>query len=153
MATFWVRDLLFGVPVDQVQEVLHDQPETRVPLAPAGIRGVMNLRGRIITGIDLPQLLGERACAGGTNVIVRWEDEWVSLRADRIGEVIELDGAAPSGRREQLRDRARALVKEVYEWQQQLVLLLDTNAVVEMAWSEPADDRATPGRSRKSGEV
>lgn len=139
LATFWVNELLFGIPVERVREVLRDQPETRIPLAPPAVRGVMNLRGQIVTGIDLPMLLGEPASERGINVIVQWEDESVSLRANRIGDVIGVETSA-TGRREDLTGRARALVEEVYEWRDRLVLVLDTKAAVERAWSEaPAE--------------
>ena len=63
LCTFRLDDLSFGVPVEQVQEVLRCQPMTRVPLAPAVVRGLINLRGQIVTAFDLHRRLGlpERA--------------------------------------------------------------------------------------------
>ncbi|MFN7919540.1 MAG: chemotaxis protein CheW [Bryobacteraceae bacterium] len=135
LATFWAGGHLFGIPVERVQEVLRDQPETKIPLAPQAVRGVMNLRGQIVTGIDLPLLLGDSAEGRGIHVIVQWEDELVSLRANRIGDVVSVEESAPSGRREQLTGRAQALVEEIYEWRDRLVLVLDTQAAVERAWA------------------
>jgi purine-binding chemotaxis protein CheW len=55
--TFQLDQLLFGVPVLDVQEVIRGQEMTRVPLAPAAIRGLINLRGQIVSAIDLRQRL------------------------------------------------------------------------------------------------
>lgn len=132
--TFWCGGHLFGVPVNHVQEVLRDHPKTPVPLAPVAIGGVMNLRGRIVMEVRMNSLLGSEEPDGDASVIVRWEDELAALRVDRVGDVVELNGASPGGCRNEFRGRARELIREVYEWNDRLVLLLDTGAAVEMAW-------------------
>jgi purine-binding chemotaxis protein CheW len=97
--TFWVDGLFFGVDVAGVQEVLRYQPLTAVPSAPEAIQGLINLRGQIVTAVDLRFRLGlppRPAEALPMNVIVRSRGEVVSLLVDDIGDVItalDQDGA------------------------------------------------------------
>ncbi|RNL61049.1 chemotaxis protein CheW [Nocardioides marmoriginsengisoli] len=97
--TFWVDGLFFGVAVSSVQEVLRYQPLTVVPSAPGAIQGLINLRGQIVTAVDLRHRLGLPPRTDGAlpmNVIVRSRGEVVSLLVDDIGDVITPD-AAPHG--------------------------------------------------------
>ena len=90
--TFWVDGLFFGVAVSSVQEVLRYQSLTAVPSAPEAIRGLINLRGQIVTAVDLRCRLGLPPRADGElpmNVIVRSRGEVVSLLVDDIGDVID----------------------------------------------------------------
>lgn len=89
--TFWVDGLFFGVAVAGVQEVLRYQQLTVVPSAPEAIQGLINLRGQIVTAVDLRCRLGLPARAETAlpmNVIVRSRGEVVSLLVDDIGDVI-----------------------------------------------------------------
>lgn len=91
--TFWVDELFFGVAVDEVQEVIRHQPMTRVPRAHDAVSGLINLRGQIVTAVDLRVRLGlpsrdpERL---PMNVIVRSRGEIVSILVDDIGDVIDV---------------------------------------------------------------
>ncbi|HEY9073267.1 MAG TPA: chemotaxis protein CheW, partial [Desulfobaccales bacterium] len=88
-STFVVDHLLFGVEVEKVQEVIRYQEMTRVPLAPPVVKGLINLRGQIVTAIDLRRRLGlrERATADlPMNVVIRHDDGAVSLLVDEIGD-------------------------------------------------------------------
>lgn len=90
--TFWVDDLYFGVAVAEVQEVLRHQPMTPVPRANEAVRGLINLRGQIVTALDLRVRLGLPPRPEGVlpmNVIVRSRGEVVSLLVDDIGDVID----------------------------------------------------------------
>lgn len=90
--TFWVADLFFGVAVDEVQEVLRHQPMTPVPRADEAVTGLINLRGQIVTAVDLRVRLGLPARPAEQvpmNVIVRSRGEVVSLLVDDIGDVID----------------------------------------------------------------
>src|SRR5579863_1463675 len=76
-STFFVADLFFGVDVLRVQEVLRFQEMTRVPQAPGVIEGLINLRGQIVTAIDMRRRLGLAPRAEGQtpmNMLVRTED-------------------------------------------------------------------------------
>jgi purine-binding chemotaxis protein CheW len=93
LCTFMVDDLLFGVEVTQVQEVLRAQPMTRVPLSPKMISGLINLRGQIVTAVDLRACLGLATRIDGEppmNVVIRGSDGGVSLLVDSIGDVLEV---------------------------------------------------------------
>ncbi len=97
--TFWVDGLFFGVEVSGVQEVLRYQPLTVVPSAPEAIQGLINLRGQIVTALDLRCRLGlppRPDDALPMNVIVRSRGEVVSLLVDDIGDVITVD-TSPGG--------------------------------------------------------
>ncbi|MGO4256954.1 chemotaxis protein CheW [Marmoricola sp. RAF53] len=93
--TFWVDGLFFGVAVSEVQEVLRYQQLTAVPSAPEAIQGLINLRGQIVTALDLRCRLGLPARPDDAlpmNVIVRSRGEVVSLLVDDIGDVIDTGG-------------------------------------------------------------
>src|SRR6516164_6364907 len=126
--TFFLDGLRFGVDVQKVQEVVPYQEMTRVPLAPATVCGLLNLRGQIVTGIDLRRRLdlAERpADQLPTNVVLRGEDSPVSFLVDDIGEVLEVagDGETPPVT---LRGKVRDLIEAVYPLDGELLLVMDT---------------------------
>ena len=127
--TFFLNGLYFGVEVTHVQEVLRHQPMTRVPLAPPTVHGLINLRGQILTAIDLrrrldlPVRTGERL---PMNVVVRTADGAVSLLVDEIGDVVEIQEDIFERPPETLRGVARDLVRGVYKLKERLLLILDT---------------------------
>jgi len=93
-STFSVGDRYVGIPVDRVQEVLLAQPLTPVPLAHRDISGLLNLRGQIVTAIDLRALMGlpaRDAGAPSANVIVTTDGGPLSLLVDRLGDVVPVD--------------------------------------------------------------
>jgi purine-binding chemotaxis protein CheW len=86
--------LLFGVELKGVQEVTRSLDMTKVPLAPAVVSGLINLRGQIVTAVDLRRRLELEARPAGMlamNVVVRSEDGSVSLLVDEIGDVVEVE--------------------------------------------------------------
>ena len=88
--TFFLDNHCFGIPVEKVQEVLRYQAMTSVPLAPREVCGLINLRGQIVTVIDLRtrlKLPARKPNSVGTNVIVRTADEVVSFLVDAMGSV------------------------------------------------------------------
>lgn len=131
--TFTLDGLLFGVEVMKVQEVIRYLEMTRVPLAPSVVRGLINLRGQIVTAIDLRRRLGltERpADQSPMNVVIRTDDEAVSLLVDEIGEVREVDESAFERPPETLRGVARELIRGAYKLKDRLLLVLDTEKAV-----------------------
>src|SRR5271156_6567247 len=88
---------LFGIPVLIVHDVLGPQRITRIPLAPPEVAGSLNLRGRIVTAIDvrlrlrLPQKKAD--IGAGMSVVVDMKGELYSLRVDQVGEVLSLPAA------------------------------------------------------------
>lgn len=95
--TFHVADQLLGIPVALVQEVLMGEEILPVPLSPREVRGFLNLRGQIVTAVDLRAVLGlpdREEGAKFMNVVVEHEDELFSLLVDRVGDVVEAGASA-----------------------------------------------------------
>ncbi len=131
--TFFLQDQFFGVPVQQVQEVIRYQEMTRVPLVAAVIRGLINLRGQIVMAIDLRRRFGmvERPASQlPMNVVVRTEDGAVSFLVDEIGDVLEVEEEGFEQPPGTLQGEARELVRGVYKLQDRLMLVLDTERAV-----------------------
>lgn len=127
LCTFTVGDLLFGVRVAQVQEVLRHQPMTRVPLAHGMVSGLINLRGQIVTAIDMRACLGLPPLSGeeqAMNVVTRGTVSNVSLLVDSIGDVIEVPTSSFEQCPTTLPARLRAIVDGVCKLPSQLLLLL-----------------------------
>lgn len=127
--TFQVDQLFLGVDVLQVQEVLKAQQMTPVPLADATVRGLMNLRGQIVTAFDLRRRLGLMDRHDGVpamNVVVRTPDGPVSLLVDEIGDVLALDSDNFESAPETLQGLPRELIRGAYKLDGRLLMVLDT---------------------------
>ncbi len=130
--TFRLADLYIGIEVMRVQEVLRSQGTTPIPLTTSVVGGLMNLRGEIVTTVDLRCRLGLDRAADPTesmNVVIRNADGVISLLVDEIDDVIEVDDetfeAPPATLPEPLRD----LLAGVYKLDGQLLLVLDADRV------------------------
>ncbi len=135
--TFFLDGLFFGVEVENVQEVIRHQSMTRVPLAPTSVAGLINLRGQIVTAVDLRHRLGLKDRLSGTlpmNVVVRSEDGAVSLLVDEIGDVVELAEESHEPPPDTLQGEARQLIRGVYKLQDRLLHALN----LELATRVPA---------------
>ena len=90
LVTFRVAEQWFGVPVLSVQEVLVAQRVARVPLAPAEVTGLLNLRGQIVTAINMHRRLelGYAPAGSPMNVVVRDGEELFALVVDEVGDVV-----------------------------------------------------------------
>jgi purine-binding chemotaxis protein CheW len=133
--TFFLDGLRFGVDVQKVQEVVPYQEMTRVPLAPPTVLGLLNLRGQIVTGIDLRrrlELADRPADSLPMNIVLRSEDNPVSFLVDNIGEVIEVAYGACERPPETLQGRVRELIQGVYPLQDELLLVLDTAKTLDL---------------------
>jgi purine-binding chemotaxis protein CheW len=131
--TFFVDGQCFGVPVQQVQEVIRYQEMTRVPLVPRVIRGLINLRGQIVVAVDLRRRLNAAGRPEGElpmNVVVRTTDGPVSLLVDEIGDVLEVQDETFEAPPETLEAKARELVLGVHKLTGSLMLILDTEKAV-----------------------
>jgi purine-binding chemotaxis protein CheW len=143
--TFFVDGQFFGVPVQQVQEVIRYQEMTRLPLVPRVIRGLINLRGQIVVAIDLRRRLNAPELPEGQlpmNVVVRTADGAVSLLVDEIGDVLEAREETFERPPETLQDASRELVLGVHKLSNQLLLILDTEKAVNGTESEAAKQGA-----------
>jgi purine-binding chemotaxis protein CheW len=131
--SFYVDTLFFGVEVQLVQEVIRYQEMTRVPPASAEIGGLINLRGQIVTAIDLRRRLNLPARTDGKlpmNVVVRTDDAAVSLLVDEIGDVLQLESGTFEQPPETLTGITREVVSGVHKLKDRLLLTLDTTRAV-----------------------
>ena len=91
LVTLTIADQLCGVPVLSVRDILGEQPITRIPLAPPEIAGSLNLRGRIVTAIDLRRRLGVPPAPPGTprmSVVTEQGGDLYALLVDQVSEVM-----------------------------------------------------------------
>jgi purine-binding chemotaxis protein CheW len=134
--TFSVDRYTFAVEVHKVQEVLRFQQMTRVPLAPTVVRGLINLRGQIVTAIDLRRRLGLPEAPRGTlpmNVILHTDQGAVSLLVDKIGDVREVSRDLFEPAPDTVRDLARDVIHGVYKLPDRLLIVLDAERVIACA--------------------
>lgn len=133
--TFYLDGLFFGVEVQKVQEVIRYQELTRVPLASRVVSGLINLRGQIVTAIDLRERLGlvrRPIDKLPMNVVVRSDDGAVSMLVDEIGDVQEVDGESFEPAPHTLRGEARSLIRGAYKLKDRLLLVLDTERAIQI---------------------
>lgn len=131
--TFFLDGLFFGVNVLGVQEVIKFQSMTQVPLASRVVSGLINLRGQIVTAIDLRRRLelDEREEEiPPMNVVVRTDDGPVSLLVDDIGDVLELSDDTFEPPPPTMKGVARELITGVHKLDERLLLILDMPKVV-----------------------
>jgi len=136
--TFHLGDLFLGVDVQRVQEVIRYQEMTPVPLAQAAVQGLINLRGQIVTAIDLRcQLsLPKREDQRPMNVVIRTGDGAVSLLVDEIGDVIEVSDETYEPPPETIDEATRRCVLGVHKLDGKLMLVLDPRAVTAIGCNE-----------------
>ncbi|QDV83571.1 chemotaxis protein CheW [Planctomycetes bacterium TBK1r] len=130
--TFLVDGLLYGIEVQKVQEVIRAQPTTRVPLAPQVVRGLMNLRGHIVSMLSLRKALGLPARSSDSHemsVIIRSSEGPVGLLVDEIGDVMRVDQADCESVPGTLHRRQRPFLRCAYKLEQRLLLILDADRV------------------------
>ena len=133
--SFMLDRACFGLAVEQVQEVIRFQPITRVPLAPPAVRGLINLRGQIVTAIDLRRRLEMPPRDEGQqpmNIVVRTEEGMMSFLVDEIGDVVEVDDADFEKPPETLRGVGRDLIEGAYKLKDRLLLVLNTDLLMRL---------------------
>lgn len=135
LCTFQLEEDLYGLPLDDVVEVLNHQPMTPVPLAPPAVAGLMNLRGEVVTAIDLRNRLGLNACDPGRrpmNVVVRKGENVVSLLVDAIGDVVSVNDEDFEEPPDTLDGAAREMIRGAHKLEDRLLLELDTAIVADI---------------------
>jgi chemotaxis signal transduction protein len=135
LCTFRLAGLFFGVPANTVQEMIRTTTRTRVPLVSPVVSGLLNLRGEIVTTIDLRRRLGfpsaeERETA--TNVVVRVGEMVVSLVVDEVGDVLTIDASQFEDVPATLSGTCRDVVDGVYKLEGQLLLTLDLERLLDV---------------------
>lgn len=133
--TFYLNGLFLGVDVHLVQEVIRFQQLTHVPLASREISGLINLRGRIVTAIDLRLRLDlpERpADQPPMNVVVRNDDHIHSLLVDLVGDVVTVEDSTFEKPPDTLDASLRGLIIGAHKLQDRLLLVLDVKQAVQL---------------------
>lgn len=127
--TIIIAGQMFGIPVLQIQDVLGPQKVTRIPLAPPEVAGSLNLRGRIVTAIDVRRRLGLEAAEAGKSrnmsVVVEHEGELYSLVIDRVGDVLTLYEKNFESNPPTLDPVWRSVSLGVYRLERELLVILD----------------------------
>jgi purine-binding chemotaxis protein CheW len=134
--TATVGGQLFGLPISRVQDVFVLDRLTRVPLAPPEIAGLLNLRGRIVTAIDLRRRLGLDAPAGDAPrmaVGVEWKGESYGLLIDVIGEVLKLSIDGREDNPVNLDPGLARVSAGVHRLEGKLLIILDVDRVLDVA--------------------
>jgi purine-binding chemotaxis protein CheW len=134
--TFWLAEQLYGLDVQNVQEVLGRQPMTPVPLTPRAIRGLINLRGQIVAVLDLRRELDLPEHEGSMNIVVAGEQGPVSFLVDRVGDVLTVPDEAFESIPETLTGAARELIVGVYKLEGRLLHVLDPKRVIDLVDTE-----------------
>jgi purine-binding chemotaxis protein CheW len=139
--TFTIAGQVFGLPIARVQDVFKPARMTRVPLAGAEIAGVLNLRGRIVTAIEMRNRLDVRAREGGDAPMaigIEAKGESFGLLVDAVGEVLKLPNCEREPNPVNLDRRLAALSAGVYRLDGQLLVVLDIDQVLDLRSSEAA---------------
>jgi purine-binding chemotaxis protein CheW len=137
--TFYVAGHYFGLDVLRVQEVIRYQEMTRVPLAPPVVRGLINLRGQIVTALDLRRRLELEDRPPDqlpVNVVVQTDDGAVSLLVDEIGDVLDVEEKLFEPAPDTLTGAARELIRGAYKLNDRLMLLLDIDRALQAGTNE-----------------
>lgn len=132
--TFTIADQLFGIPVLLVQDVLSSFQITCIPLAPPEIVGSLNLRGRVVTAIDIRIRLGLEPRPEGAetmSIVVETEGELYSLMVDSVGEVLPLSSNDYERNPPTLDAKLRAYSDGIYRLDNSLLVVLDVKRLLD----------------------
>ncbi|WP_204520198.1 chemotaxis protein CheW [Silvibacterium dinghuense] len=135
-ATVKVGECLLGIAVEKVREVMRPQEMTDVPLAAPAIRGLINLRGQIVMSVDTRMSLGLEAAPeeqAMRSIILRSEEGGVSLLVDDIGDVLDVPVEAFAPVPDNMPEMRRELIDGVYNLDNHLLLVLNTEKLLEKA--------------------
>lgn len=142
--TFTIAEQLFGIPVLQVQDVLAGGDITMIPLAPPEIAGALNLRGRIVTAVDVRMRLGLRERDTSRDgdkqmsIVVDHNGELYSLMVDEVGEVLSLDPADFGKNPPTLDPKIREFSNGIYRLKERLLVVLDVEGLLDYDGAQAA---------------
>ena len=139
--TVSIADQAFGIPVLTVQDVLGPQPITRIPLALVEVAGALNLRGRIVTAIDVRRCLGLPERSGentSMSIVVDHHGELYSLLVDVVGEVLSLPASDLEPNPATLDPRWRNVSDGIFRLERQLMVVLDVEQILALEPSRKA---------------
>jgi|YNPMSStandDraft_1061717.scaffolds.fasta_scaffold32901_2 purine-binding chemotaxis protein CheW len=132
LITFYLGDFIFGIPAEKVVEINKDLEITPVPLADEFILGIMNLRGHIVTVMDLQKKIKLQGDLNyRLNLIIKKDNELLSFLVEKIGDILEV----PVAKLEETPDRIEGLdrdyIENIYQLPDRLLLLLSVNKLFE----------------------
>lgn len=133
LVTFTLDDRMYGVGVAAVQEVLRGLPRTRIPLAPQTLAGLINLRGQVLSAVDLREQLQLPARSTDDEpmlVVIRVAGEPVAFLVDSIGSVVDVEDDQFESPPDTLAGPSRELILGAYKLDDQLLLALDVDRAV-----------------------
>lgn len=133
LTTFYIGDVCCGIDILKVQEINKLNQMTPVPLAPAFVKGILNLRGQIVTVVDVAERLGFRSRSPEVlrrNVIVRFENESFALLVDRIGDVYRAERASIQSPPTSAADNRGPYLEGVLETENELISILNLASVL-----------------------
>ena len=135
--TVFINDQLFGIPVLQVQDIVRTQHITRIPLAPPEVAGSLNLRGRIVTAIDV------RRCLGLTsdfqtrkklmNIVIDVKGELYSLLVDKLGEVLSLPDSLFEKNPATLEEHWREVASGIYRLDGAILIVMNVSSLLDFS--------------------
>ncbi len=135
-ATFRVADMFMGIELSWVQELMRYQEMASVPLAPPAVEGLINLRGQIVTALDMRTIFSlppmEKGETRPMNIVIRSEGGSVSLLVDEICDVVDVPKANWTPLPANLPAEQRALLQGVYQLDASLLMVVDTERVISM---------------------
>ncbi len=139
--TVLIGEQLFGLPIDRVHDVFKVDRLTRVPLAAIEIAGVLNLRGRIVTAIDMRRRLDLPPLQAGAShmaIGIEHRGESYGLLVDQVGEVIKIPVEQRDANPVNLDPRWARVAAGVYRLEENLMVILDVDRVLDVQVKELA---------------
>lgn len=130
-STFFIADRMYGIDVQQVQEVTSALSVTSVPLAPGFVRGVINLRGQISTAISLKEFfkISSEVKQDAMHVVCNVDGNLVSFIVDRVGDVMELKGDDFESAPDTIPSEIKGFLSGVYKLPKDLMSVLDIRKI------------------------
>lgn len=131
---FKIGDEEYAIPVMEVQEVIKPQQITQIPLSQEQIRGLINLRGQIVTSISLRKLFGkdDDLTKDHMNIIVRGNDGLFSLVVDEITDIVDIQVSELEKVPDTINPKLKKYVSEIYKRKQGLVILLKIDELIKI---------------------
>ena len=136
LVTMKVAGQPFGIPVEAVRDILDGQRISRIPLAPKSIAGSLNLRGRIVTVLDVRVLLGLDAVEAqekAMNVVIAHDGELYSLLVDQVGDVLAIGSEEVEAVPQTVMPSWRSVSSGIVKLKNELVLILITKTLLQIA--------------------
>jgi purine-binding chemotaxis protein CheW len=133
--TVTVGQHLFGLPIARVQDVFVPARITRVPLAQPEVAGILNLRGRVVTAIDMRRRLDLGARQDGESVMaigIELKSESYGLLVDSVGEVMQLPDSACEAKPSNIDGTQKRVAAGIYRLESQLMIVLDVDSVLDI---------------------